>query len=174
MMDCEVCANIESENVIFEDADVVAYLETNAASMAHIAITTKKHYPSITQVPDYLVAWCFAISNKLSKVILESMNVQGLNLLVQAGEGAGQETDHFTLNVLPRVQNDNLPLTWTPQQADFEELKKQLEVYKKATDKRWIFEQKDGTAPTKVADEEVIKQEEGEDNYQIKQLHRLP
>ncbi len=179
-MSCELCNAIQNKNtILFEDEDIYVFLAEKAATMAHIIITTKEHFETIEQVPDYLVAWCFAISSKFSKLILESLNVQGLNLLVEVGAGAGQVQPHFVLNLIPRVQNDNLPLTWQPTKVEQNELMEHQALYKKATANRWVFEQKEGVktttnSPATPSNGEVIKQVDGEDNYLIKQLKRMP
>ena len=175
-MACLICESIKARNtVLFEDEDIYVFLAEEAATMAHIVITTKEHYETIEQVPDYLVAWCFAISSKFSKLILESLNVQGINLLSEVGVGAGQGVPHFALNLIPRVQNDNLPLTWQPTKAEQSELAEHQALYKKATSDRWVFEQKGKTtSPKKASTGEVIKQKEGEENYLLKQLKKMP
>jgi histidine triad (HIT) family protein len=173
-MVCELCDAIAAgETIIFEDDDVVAFLDTNAATMAHITITPKKHYPTMDEVPDYLVAWCFAISNKLSKILLESLNIQGLNLLVESREGAGQPYPHFSINLIPRIQNDSLPLIWTPSKVEFSDLQQIQGVYKKATGSKWVFEQKVARQKPAEKKQEVIK-EDGGANYQIRHWRRVP
>ncbi|MBW2988114.1 hypothetical protein DRJ48_00915 [Candidatus Woesearchaeota archaeon] len=173
---CQVCDNISSSKfILFEDEDIAVYLEENAASLAHITVTTKKHYPTMLAVPDYLVAWCFAIASKISRVLFASLSIQGLNWLVQIGASAGQEHEHFTLNLLPRLEKDGLELRWTPKKAEPSELKSIQERYKSSTSRKWLFESKSGPVGSEThQEEEVIKQEEGKENYLIKQLNRIP
>lgn len=173
---CQVCEDIKnSEFIIFQDEDVVAYLPKEGSSVAHIIVATKKHHANIEEAPDYLVAWSFAIANKLSELLFNGLKLQGLNMLVQDGPGAGQSIEHFTIHIIPRFENDGLQLKWNPTKGDQAELAQLMETYKKATNNKWVFETKSGKKISANSQpSELIKQEEGEVDYQIKNLHRLP
>ncbi len=166
---CRVCSAIANKKlVLFEDADVVAYLSPDAYSAAHIVVTTKKHYSELDSVPDYIMAWCYAIANKVSKLVMKGLAIQGLNFLINHDFTTKQ---HFTINILPRFQDDNLELGWTPKQASPEELSQVQKRYKTATNSEWVFETEEKAA--KVARKQSNKIQ-GKDNYMIKQLFRLP
>jgi histidine triad (HIT) family protein len=172
MADCPVCnAQKKPELILFEDEDIMAYLPEEAAAMAHIIIAPKAHYETIDKTPDYLVAWGFAIAKKLAAILLESIKLQGLNLLIENGDGAGQKLPHFTINLLPRFENDGLPLNWTPKQGNIDELKQVEARMKQALSGNWMFEGRPGQATAKPEPEKVAQDR---DNYLIKQLHRIP
>ncbi len=171
MAGCPVCdAQKNSELILFEDEDIFAYFPLQAISMAHIIITTKKHFQSLDETPDYLVAWCFAIAKKLANILLSSIKIQGLNFLIE--EGINQ-VPHFALNLIPRLENDGLNLNWKPQKGELEELKQVEATIKQATAGKWIFESRPGSS-TSESGPETLKNEEGETNYQISQLNRIP
>ena len=157
---CEIC---KDEWIIFEDPDIVAFLSETPSALSHIIVTTKKKYPSIKETPDALVAWAFAIANKLSKILLESVNLQGLNLLVNIGKE--QIYNRFCLHILPRVEKDNLNLKWTPTKGDPDELKTVQLLYQQEA---MIVSEK----PEKVEPEK--RKSYDKEDYRVKQLHRLP
>ncbi len=171
MNKCKVCdAAAAPRAVLFEDEDLVAYLPEDAVTTAHVVVATKRHFPSIFEAPDYLVAWAFAIANKLSKVLIESLNMQGLNTLVQIGRGS----EHFTINIIPRFENDGLKLMWNPSKGDMDELKNVQGAFNSATSGKWIFETKGKVQEEKSEKNNVLKPVAGEENYLLKQLHRYP
>ena len=175
MVECQVCDEIATSDAILFHDDIVAFLPKEAATVAHIVVSPKKHYGTIEETPDYIVAWCFAIANKLSAILFNTLKIQGLNLLAEIGTGAGQHAEHFTLNVLPRFENDGLQLKWSPTQGKQEELMQHMEMYRKATANKWVFESKPGKGkmPGTPGEAETIK-EDGEKNYLIEQLKRVP
>ncbi len=158
MSNCPLC-NIKKELVVFEDQDIVAFLSNTPASLSHVIVTTKKHFPTIAETPDEIVAWSFAVANKISKALMESINLQGLNLLLNVG--SQQNYPHFSINILPRFKNDNLNLKWKPEKADPDDLKT-VQLFLLEQDKQKIEE-----SPKKT---EKINKED----YRVKQLFRLP
>lgn len=50
------------------------------------------------------------------------MNPDGLNILQNNGEAAGQTVFHFHMHLVPRYIKDNVTMTWIPGKADTEEL----------------------------------------------------
>jgi len=171
MRKCPVCDAISSAKaILFEDEDIMAYLPEDATCVAHAIVATKRHFPSIFEAPDYLVAWAFAIANKLSKVVIESLSVQGLNTLVQAGHGG----EHFVIHIIPRFENDGLKLKWNPAKGDTEELRKIQGQFNSATSGKWIFEKRGMLQEEKKEKSDVLKETPGEENYLLKHLHRLP
>jgi histidine triad (HIT) family protein len=44
----------------------------------------------------------------------EELNCDGINLLQNNGEAAGQTVHHFHIHLIPRFHGDQLKLTWTP------------------------------------------------------------
>ena len=161
MNNCKICEEIKKkELILFEDQDIVAFLSETPSALSHIIVTTKKHFPNIKETPDHLVAWAFAIANKLSKILLESVNLQGLNLLVKIGKG--QIYEHFCLHILPRIEKDNLNLKWTPKKGDQDELKTVQLLYQ---------QEKEEPKQPVVEKPKLVNNKE---DYRIKQLFKLP
>ena len=50
------------------------------------------------------------------------MGAQGTNIFVSNGVSAGQSVAHFTVNVIPRKEGDNVNLEWKPIQLSEEEM----------------------------------------------------
>ena len=50
------------------------------------------------------------------------MKCDGLNLLQNNGETAGQTIHHFHIHVIPRYEGDGQELGWVPNEATQEEL----------------------------------------------------
>jgi len=156
---------------IFEDDKVVAMLELNPVAKGHIIVMPKEHYPIIEQVPDYIIDHLFRIVNKISIVLFEALKAQGTNILINNGIAAGQDTAHFSVNIIPRMQNDGINIQWNPKQLSEEEISTiELELKNQASAIGEFEKEKD--VPLKIQEAETIP--EDEENYMIKQLRRIP
>lgn len=171
---CILCRIINGEipsKKIYEDDDCIAILDVNGANPGHSFIIPKEHYAIFEKVPDYLIGKLFSLANKLSSAIFEELNAQGTNMFVSNGISAGQKVAHFMINVIPRFENDKINLQWTPKQLSEEEMST-IELKLKDTSKNIGYFEKE----TKNQQNTPLKDEpmEGEDNYLMKQLRRIP
>src|SRR3989338_5285393 len=103
----------------------------------------KNHYPILEQVPDIEIGRLFQASNKISSAIFESLGVQGTNIFVANGIPAGQTVAHFTINVIPRKENDGINLQWQPKQLNEEEISTIELKLKEQTKNMGLFEEEE-------------------------------
>ncbi len=123
--DCVICQIVRNEapsKKVYEDDEIVAFLDFNGASRGHTFVVPKQHFPIIEQLPDTVVSKLFTISNKVSTALFESMGVQGTNIFVANGVSAGQSVAHVVVNVIPRREGDSINLQWKPKQLSEEEM----------------------------------------------------
>ncbi|MDO9629141.1 MAG: HIT family protein [Acholeplasmataceae bacterium] len=93
---------------VYEDDLVVAFLDISQATKGHTLVVTKALYPTIFDVPEDVAAHLFAVSVKLAKAIQKAFHVEGLNILSNNGEVAGQTVFHFHLHLIPRYVKEEL------------------------------------------------------------------
>lgn len=174
-MACEFCELMEKgENKVYEDEKVVAMLSTRPASIGHILVMPKEHYPIIEQVPDYIIAHLFQITNKISTAIFEAIRVQGTNIIVTNGVAAGQRYNHFIVNIIPRAPDDGLSFQWKSKQLSEEEMSTVELQVKEKTKNIGGFE-KEPEKPVEMDREaKVISESKENENYLLKQLRRIP
>ncbi len=127
-MNCAVCSFIKSDKVkkIFEDEEVVAFLNPTPAVPGEVLITTKKHYTVLGQVPNFVVGELFSLANKVSIALFELLGLQGTNILLNDGTAAGQQVPHVLIHVIPRKKGDNLNFDWERKKVSEDELKTAL------------------------------------------------
>jgi len=163
---------------VFEDDKVIAVLHNEPAGQGHLLLFGKEHSPIIETIHDSLLGHMFNVANKLSTVVFEKMNAQGTNILINNGVAAGQELNHFTINVIPRWQNDGLNFDWMPKKQSDDEMSTAALLLNENTKDITVEKEKkteviEERAPEKI--EQVKKTDEkGVENYLIRQLDRLP
>jgi len=172
-MKCEICQipkNKEVFKVVYEDDLCIAVLHEKPANYGHIMLFPKEHYVILEEVPDKIIEHLFVISNILSTVIFESLNIQGTNIIVNNGHAAKQENPHFIINIIPRNENDDLNFDWKAERAKDEDLST-AELKLKEITKNFSMPEKT-KEPEKI--EEPSSEPVEEEDLRFKQLNRIP
>ena len=93
--------------VIYEDEDVISFLDISQATKGHTLVVPKKAYPNILEIPDDLLTKVILVTKKITKAINKSLKPEGINILNNTGEIAGQTVYHFHIHIIPRyTKND--------------------------------------------------------------------
>lgn len=174
---CIVCNIIDNKipsKKIYEDEIAIAVLDVNGSNAGHCFIMPKAHYPILERVPAKELGRMFQISNKISRAIFESLGAQGTNIFVANGIPAGQTVAHFTINVIPRKENDGINLQWQPKQLNEEEMST-IELKLKEELKSTSYQEKEEISLKKTRLPKVESFfDESEENYFSRQMRRLP
>ena len=123
--DCIFCkiANGEIPSAtVYEDSICRVILDVNPANKGHALIIPKEHFDNIYSMDAETVAKIFTIATEVAKAQKAELNPDGLNILQNNGEAAGQTVFHFHMHLVPRYIKDNVTMTWIPGKADTEEL----------------------------------------------------
>lgn len=112
---------------IYEDNDFLAFMDISPATIGHTLVIPKKHYDSIFSLDEDTKIFSLVI--KLSKVIKEALDLEGMNILNNNGEVAGQSVKHFHIHLIPRYKDDNLKMNLpesTFNKKEFEKIQKRI------------------------------------------------
>jgi histidine triad (HIT) family protein len=171
---CIICQIIEgsiASKKVYEDEEIIAFLDFNGAARGHTFIAPKKHFAIFEQIPDALITKIFSLSNKVSSALFETLGAHGTNIFITNGVSAGQTIAHFTVNVIPRKEGDGINLQWKPRQLSEEEMST-VELRVKGETKNIGVS---GTTPIeKAAKKEEPRQafESDEENYLWRSVNR--
>ena len=123
--DCIFCkiANGEIPSAtVYEDSIWRVILDVNPGNKGHALIIPKEHFDNIYSMDAETAAKIFTIATEVAKAQKAELNPDGLNILQNNGEAAGQTVFHFHMHLVPRYIKDNVTMTWIPGKADTEEL----------------------------------------------------
>lgn len=123
--DCIFCKIANSEipsATVYEDSICRVILDVNPANKGHALIIPKEHFDNIYSMDAETAAKIFTIATEVAKAQKAELNPDGLNILQNNGEAAGQTVFHFHMHLVPRYIKDNVTMTWIPGKADTEEL----------------------------------------------------
>jgi histidine triad (HIT) family protein len=116
---CRIARGDLSSAKIYEDADIVAFLDVSPASKGHALVITKEHFDSFLTVPQDLLAKAYIVAQKIAQAQVTSLGAKGANVITNINEIAGQSVHHFHIHVIPRYDpHDGLRLNFIPNQIE--------------------------------------------------------
>ena len=125
MSDCIFCKIANGEipsNTIYEDDSFRVILDNGPATKGHALVLPKEHYADLYEIPEDVVAGAVKVAKKVAGTMKEKLSCDGLNLVQNNGEAAGQTVMHFHLHIIPRYENDGQHILWKPTSPSAEEL----------------------------------------------------
>jgi histidine triad (HIT) family protein len=193
-MTCPICENQYKEKLLYENDKIIILQALEPASEGHLQIFTKKHYTIIEELPDDMLGYMSSAANKLSMLLFEAYKVHGTNIIIQNGLPAGQTIPHFSINIIPRRNDDNLKIDWELKQSKPEDLEnvhriisegmnsgQEMSFVKKTQEESVVLEKQESAAPIIISDAAEESNNTAEDsrpvkkvNYFLKSLERIP
>jgi len=119
---CKLANGVFPTNSIYEDEDFNVILDLSPATKGHALILPKKHADNLYELPDETAAKVLVLAKKLAKNMKEKLGCDGLNVVQNNGEVAGQTVLHYHLHLIPRYNDDAQKINWKPQEVPVEEL----------------------------------------------------
>ena len=125
MKDCIFCKIAGGEigsQTIYEDDMLRAILDIGPASRGHVLILPKEHAEDFFELPEETAAAAMVLASRLAKAMGEALHFDGLNVVQNNGEAAGQTVKHYHLHLIPRYQGDAVSVKWPQGSPSSEEL----------------------------------------------------
>ncbi|MBR2527049.1 MAG: HIT family protein [Blautia sp.] len=130
MSDCIFCkiANGEIPSAtLFQDDDFRVILDVGPASKGHTLILPKSHAANIYELDDELAGKAFILAKKIARKLSEGLKCDGMNIIQNNGQSAGQTVFHFHMHLIPRYEGQDIGIEWHHaelKQEDKEEIMK--------------------------------------------------
>lgn len=104
---CIVCGIVSgslSAYVVYEDRDIVCFLDANPISAGHVLVGPKAHISGFSGLSDALVSKIFCIGKRVASAYERAPSIDGVSILQNSG--SFNELGHFHLHVFPRHRGD--------------------------------------------------------------------
>lgn len=124
MNDCIFCKIVAREilsHVLYEDTDVLVFLDAFPATVGHALVVPKTHATNIYDADPALIGKVFAKASELGPKIAEAVGANGFRVLMNNGESAGQTVFHPHVHVMPTRAKGDIP-AWDQIERSAEEL----------------------------------------------------
>lgn len=113
MKDCIFCRIVSGEipaNIIYQDDDIVAFLDIKPVNPGHTLIIPKKHFGDFLETPEEILSMMTSVVKKIGQKIFDFKLGQGVNITNNIKSAAGQAVNHVHMHVIPRLENDGYEL----------------------------------------------------------------
>ena len=119
---CKIANGEIPSKAIHEDDDFKVILDLGPATKGHALILPKEHAANLFELPDETAAKVLVLAKKLGAQMKENLKADGMNLVQNNGEVAGQTVHHFHMHLIPRYENDGQEILWNPGEVTQDEL----------------------------------------------------
>ena len=123
MSDCIFCQIVSGQipsSKVYEDEEVLAFLDITQVTTGHTLVIPKKHYRNMLEMDAEAASSLFARVPKIAKQLQEKLGASGVNIINNNEEAAGQTVFHTHVHLLPRFdESDGLKLSFETHEPDF-------------------------------------------------------
>ena len=117
---CQIVSGQIPSSKVYEDEEVLAFLDITQVTKGHTLVIPKKHYRNMLEMDAEAASSLFARVPKIAKQLQEKLGASGINIINNNEEAAGQTVFHTHVHLLPRFDaTDGLKLTFETHEPDF-------------------------------------------------------
>ena len=124
--DCIFCKIVAGEipaSKVYEDDNFLAFLDISQVTPGHTLVIPKKHARNLLEMTPDETAYLFNIVSRVTKKVEGTTQPQGMNIISNMEEIAGQSVFHTHVHILPRYsQEDDLKIDFIAHEPDFDRL----------------------------------------------------
>ncbi|WP_048715241.1 HIT family protein [Streptococcus sp. 343_SSPC] len=124
--DCIFCKIVAGEipaSKVYEDDHFLAFLDISQVTPGHTLVIPKKHARNLLEMTPDETAALFNIVSRVTKKVESATRPQGMNIISNMEEIAGQSVFHTHVHILPRYsQEDDLKIDFIAHEPDFDRL----------------------------------------------------
>ncbi len=115
---CKMVAGQIPATKIYEDEDLLAFLDIGPISDGHTLVIPKQHFEKLHDCPAELLGQVASRLGKIAGAVVTAMNSDGYNLLCNNGRAAGQLIEHLHFHIFPRNTGDGVFNRWPSYQYE--------------------------------------------------------
>lgn len=116
---CKIANGSIPSYSLYEDDDFKVILDIEPSSKGHALILPKNHAANLFELDDASASKALGIAKKVGGALMSVLNCDGLNVLQNNGDAAGQTVHHYHIHLIPRYNdNDNVTISWSHETFD--------------------------------------------------------
>lgn len=121
--DCIFCKLSMGEiptNAIYEDDAFKVIMDMSPASKGHCIILPKTHAANLFELPEEYAQKVMMVAKRCGEAMTKVLKCDGINVLQNNGEAAGQTVFHYHVHLIPRYQGDKVNISWDAKEAEYD------------------------------------------------------
>lgn len=103
---CEIAEGTLRSEIVLEDEETIAFLDHRPLFPGHVLLAPKRHYETLADLPDPLLAPLFANARLLSRAVEAAFGAEGSFIAIN--NRVSQSVPHLHIHVVPRRRKDGL------------------------------------------------------------------
>lgn len=104
---CDIAAGRVPAYTIYEDHNVMAFLDIAQVTRGHTLVIPKQHCEHILLCDTDLMVDVMRVAQRISQNLVELTQCKGIHLLTNVNEAAGQTVHHFHVHLIPRYDDND-------------------------------------------------------------------
>ena len=128
---CKIVAGKIPAAKIYEDEEVISFLDIMPANKGHCLVVPKKHTQTLIEMGDDDLIATIKAAKKIARALSLSFGNGSYNLVMNNGKEAGQLVNHAHVHLIPRFQKDRLRIKWSHLKYEGDEIKEYADKIKK-------------------------------------------
>ena len=128
---CKLANGDIPTNMLYQDDDFAVIMDASPCAKGHALILPRNHFANIYEIDDETVMGVAKLAKKMAAHMKEVLGCDGMNILQNNGEAAGQTVFHYHVHLVPRNKGDedSIHMSWEHlsfDEKETEEIKKSL------------------------------------------------
>lgn len=111
---CKIANGEIPSRTLYEDDVFRVILDQSPATKGHALILPKNHFKNLYEIDDDTAAKVLPLAKKMAAAMTEKLGCDGVNVVQNNNEVAGQTVFHFHVHLIPRYNDDNQNLVMKP------------------------------------------------------------
>ena len=103
---CKIANGEIPSSTIYEDDMFRVILDLSPAAKGHALVLPKAHFRNIFDIDEATASRLFVVAAKVAGAMKQTLGCDGLNIVQNNEEIAGQTVFHFHLHIIPRYVDD--------------------------------------------------------------------
>ena len=107
---CKILRNEIPSSTVYEDDKFRAIMDIGPVAKGHVILLAKEHAANLLEADDALLSAALPAAKKVANAVKKTVGCDGINILQNNGEEAGQTVFHLHIHVIPRNKEDGVKL----------------------------------------------------------------
>ena len=99
---CKIAEGLIPSHKVYEDDDVMAFLDISQVTPGHVLVISKKHYSNFLTTEKDIMHKVMDVAQRIGQAQMSILGAKGVNILTNVNKEAGQSVFHFHVHVIPR------------------------------------------------------------------------
>lgn len=108
-MNCLFCKIIAGEipaEIVYQDEDVIAFLDIKPNNPGHTLIVPRKHSDGLEDADSQTLDAVMHVTQRVARALVKGLHAPAFNIIQNNGAEAGQAVPHLHFHVIPRREGD--------------------------------------------------------------------